>query len=375
MMMKPTDELKYRIALSLLPNVGPVLARNLVSYCGSVEAVFKQKLKALEKIPEIGPKTAEKIKKHSLFARADEEVEFILKHNIQTFFYLDDNYPQRLKHCHDAPILLYFKGNVDVNKSRIIAIVGTRNASDYGKNITDKLIEELATLDVTIVSGLAYGIDIHAHRAALKVDIPTIAVMAHGLDRIYPSQHRSTAAKMLKCGGLLTEYPSNTNPDRENFPSRNRIVAGICDAVIVIEAAKKGGALITADIAHSYSRDVFAVPGRLDDQYSEGCNNLIKINRAALITSAADVSYLMGWERAANLQNESVSKAIQKQLFVDLNVDEEALVKILEHNSKADIDSLAMDLQWPFTKLSSVLLGMEMKGLLKALPGKKYQLL
>ena len=373
--MKTTEELKFRIALSLLPNVGPVLARNLVSYCGSVEAVFKQKLKALEKIPEIGPKTAEKITKHTLFARADEEVEFIMKHDIQTYFYLDENYPQRLKHCHDAPILLYFKGNADLNKSRIIAMVGTRNASDYGKNITEKLIEELATLDVTIVSGLAYGIDIHAHRAALKSEIPTIAVMAHGLDRIYPGQHRSTAAKMIKYGGLLTEYPSNTNPDRENFPSRNRIVAGICDAVIVVEAAKKGGALITADIAHSYSRDVFAVPGRLDDQYSEGCNNLIKINRAALITSAADVSYLMGWERAANLEKEIVSKAIQKQLFIDLNVEEEALVKILEQNSKADIDSLAMDLQWPFTKLSSVLLGMEMKGLLKMLPGKKYQLL
>ncbi len=371
--MKTTEELKFRIALSLLPNVGPVIARNLVSYCGSVEAIFKQKKRALLKIPEIGPKTAEIIATHKLFTRADQEIEFILKHQIQPLFYLEENYPQRLKHCYDAPILLYFKGNTDLNKSRMIAMVGTRNATDYGKTVTDKLLEELAQLDVTVISGLAYGIDIHSHRAALKYGISTIAVMAHGLDRIYPGQHRATAAKMIEQGGLLTEYPSCTNPDRENFPSRNRIIAGICDAVIVVEAAKKGGALITADIAHSYSRDVFAVPGRLDDPYSEGCNKLVRINRAALITSAADVTYLMGWEKENN--TDSSPKMVQKKLFVDLTIEEEELVKILELMPKADIDVLSMELRWPFSKLSSVLLAMEMKGLLKTLPGKMYQLL
>ncbi len=367
------DTLRNQIALTLLPDVGPVVARNLISYCGGVDAIFRQKAVQLEKIPDIGPVTAAKIAKNEVFARADAEVEYIHRNGITPLFYLDPAFPQRLKHCHDSPVMLYYKGTADLNRPRVIAIVGTRSATEYGRSITEKLIEQLVAFDVVVVSGLAYGIDICAHRAALKEGLPTIGVMGHGLDRLYPGEHRSTSRKMLEQGGLLTEFPSKTNPDRENFPKRNRVVAGMCDAVVVVEAGEKGGALITADIAHSYSRDVFAVPGRVDDPFSLGCNKLIRINKAALISSADHIAYLMGWDREG-VQGISAPKLIQQQLFVDLSPDEQIVIDLIQSQGKISIDVLSFNTRIPFSKLSAILLSLEMKNMVKALPGKLFAL-
>ncbi|CAN5384001.1 DNA-processing protein DprA [soil metagenome] len=371
--MKDQQQLLYRIALTMIPGVGSVLAKNLISYCGSEEAVFRQKKKLLEKIPEVGPKTAAVISRHDPFSMAEKEVEFILKHKIKTYFYLDKDFPQRLKHCHDSPILLYFKGEANLNKPRMISLVGTRTPTEYGKMVSDILVDQLAAFEVTIVSGLAYGIDIHAHRAALRNNMPTIGVVAHGLDRLYPGSHRSTAVRMIEDGGIITEYPSGTNPDRENFPSRNRIVAGMCDAVVVIEAPAKSGALITADIAQSYDRDVFAIPGRIDDPFSIGCNKFIMQNRAALITSADDIAYLMGWDNEAEGSTKNIKGTQQQQLFFELNTEETVIMELLKEHEKLDIDLIMLKAKIPFSKLSGVLLGLEMKGAIRSLPGKVYQ--
>lgn len=371
MMKKDSTKLIQQIALTLIPGVGPVLARNLVSYCGSVEAVFKEKHNVLLKIPEVGPVTASAITKHKLFERAEAECRFIEKYTIQTMFFLDDQFPRRLSHCHDAPIMLYYKGNYDLNSSRMLAIVGTRKATDYGKLITEQLVTALANKNICIVSGLAYGIDIGAHKAAIKNNSPTIGVMGNGLDRIYPPTHRQTAEKMITNGGLLTEYMSETNPDKENFPQRNRIIAGISDGIIVVEAAKKGGALITAYIADSYNRDVFAVPGKLTDIYSEGCNRLIKTNKAVLIESAEDVLYIMGWN------DDTVAKkaVIQKKLFIDLNEEEKIVMAVLEKKGAMHIDAICTTCELPMSKVAMNLLNMEFNGILKSMPGKLYELI
>ncbi|NVO02276.1 MAG: DNA-protecting protein DprA [Bacteroidetes bacterium] len=359
--------LVYKIALSLIPSVGDRIAKKLVSYCGSVEAVFNEKKSNLLKIPGIGEIVANSVIKQKVLARAEEEVLFIEKHNITPVFYLDDNYPNRLKHCSDSPLMLYYKGNADLNHEKIIAIVGTRNATEYGKKCCIDLVADLVPHNPIIISGLAYGIDICAHKASLENGLKTIGVMAHGLDRIYPNVHKSVSKKMAEQGGLITDYMSQTNPDRENFPSRNRIIAGMADAVIVVEAAKKGGALITADIANSYNRDVFAFPGRIGDEYSAGCNHLIKINRAALIQSAADIEYLMGWTKIKE------KKSVQKKLFVELSSDEQILFDILNTEGNKDIDYLSFKSNLPMSKASALLLGLEFKGMVNSLPGKVYK--
>jgi DNA processing protein len=368
--MNSFDELlKLKIALTLVTGVGNVNARNLVSYCGSVEDVFKASKTLLEKIPGIGPKTADAIAKHKDFQRAEKECLFIERNNITPLFYLDKNFPERLKSCPDAPVMLYFKGTTDLNKNRMLAVVGTRSATEYGKAKCEQLIADLKDSNVVIVSGLAYGIDFCAHKAALKSGMETIAVLGHGLDMLYPALHKSTAEKMIEQGGLLTEYLTGTKPDKENFPQRNRIVAGISDAVVVIEASRKGGALITAEIANTYNRDVFAVPGRLDDIYSEGCNHLIKLNKAALIESAKDVCYIMGWEEKV-VKN----KNKQRNLFVELNSEEKTLVDLLNQKGSLDIDSICTTSTMPVSKVSATLLNLEFKGVLKSLPGKIYEL-
>ncbi len=364
------DQLKYQIAITLIPGVGPVLARNLISYCGGVEAVFHERGSNLLKIPEIGPVTAKAIVNHTVFERAERECLFIEKNKIKTFFFLDDNYPQRLRNCSDAPVMLYFKGEANFNQQRVISIVGTRKASEYGKEICEQLISDLAALDIIVVSGLAYGIDICAHKAALKNNISTVGVLAHGLDQIYPGTHRSVAEKMQDKGGLLTEYISETNPDKENFPTRNRIVAGISDAVVVVEAAHRGGALITAEIANSYNRDVFAVPGRINDTYSQGCNRLIKTNKAALVESAADLVYILGWE----IQKEKTKTTPQRKLFIELSPDENLIMQLLNQHPQLDVDSISLMSNMPLSKISMVLLNLEFSGILKSLPGKRYQL-
>lgn len=358
-----------RIALTLIDGVGDVLAKQLISYCGSAEAVFKEKRRVLESIPDIGPKTAKAIIAFKDFERAEKELAFIRKHSIEVYFYLDEDYPHRLKHCPDAPVLLYYKGTASLNKKRMVAIVGTRNATDYGKNFTTRLVEELAAMHVSVVSGLAYGIDITAHKACVSMSVETIGVLAHGLDRVYPFIHSGIARKMVACGGLITEHISGANPDKENFPKRNRIIAGLCDAVVVVEAATKGGALITAEIADSYNRDVFALPGRIDDVHSEGCNLLIKSHKASMLQSAADIRYIMGWD-----DEKQKSKPAQTSLFVQLSEEEKIIIGILSEKSKAPVDDIYIRSGMVQSKVASLLLNLEFSGLVRCLPGKIYEL-
>ena len=266
----------------------------------------------------------------------------------------------------------FYKGNIDFNKTKVLSVVGTRNATDYGKVFCDMFIEQLQKHNVQIVSGLAYGIDIHAHKGALKNNLSTVAVLAHSLDRLYPSTHKPIAEKMLEQGGLVTEFISETKPDRENFPQRNRIVAGMCDAVIVVEAALKGGALITAEIASSYNRDVFVLPGRINDIYSQGCNRFIKTNKGVMIESAADIEFNLGWD----LEEKTASKKqIQKTLLIDLTGEEQTMMSYLETNGRQDIDNISIYCNVPVSKIAATLLSLEFKGALRSLPGKVYELL
>ncbi len=364
------DDLIYKIALTLIPGVGSVNGKSLVAYCGGVKAVFMEKKRTLLKIPGIGEQTVSAISNHNVFERAEEEIGFIEKNQISPLFYLDRDYPGRLKHCHDSPLLLYYKGCADLNAPKVVAIVGTRSATEYGRDMCRKLVEGLVSHKALVVSGLAYGIDTWSHKAALDNKLETVGVLGHGLDRIYPYANRSLAEKMLGSGGLLCEYVSNTKPDRENFPMRNRIIAGMSDAVVVVEAGESGGALITADIANSYNRDVFAVPGRIGDPHSAGCNKLIKINKAALIQSAADISYLLGWDETKNQK-----KPVQTQLFVNLTPDEELIVATLREKGDLEIDTLLSETGLLPTKAAAILLNMEFEGIIRCLPGKVYRLI
>jgi DNA processing protein len=364
------EQLLYQIAITLIPNVGDITAKKLIAYCGSAKQVFEEKKRVLEKIPGIGGVNAQKIiqGKIEALALAEEEIGFIEKDGVQPLFYLDDNYPKRLLHCEDGPILLYSKGKIDFNNQKVISIVGTRKATDYGKDFCEKIVKELVPHNPLIVSGLAYGIDIYSHKAAIKYNLQTAAVLAHGLDRIYPSQHTSVAKQMIENGGLVSDYKSGTNPDRENFPKRNRIVAGLSDLTIVIESSKKGGSLITAHIANDYNRDVFALPGRLNDSQSEGCNNLIKSHKAALIQSVKDIEYIMGWEA------DKKARTNQKQLFIELSEEEKVLTQLLSIQEKLAIDDLSLQAKLPMSKTASLLLELEFNGVVKSLPGKMYKL-
>lgn len=363
------EDLKYIMALSEVKNVGPMNAKKLIAYCGSAEEVFKQKKSSLEKIPGIGEFTAKSLLKGRSFERVENELEFIKKNHISALTFLDKRYPQRLKNCEDGPIVIYTKGEMNLNSSRVVSIVGTRQPTEYGKEFTEKLIQVLKEIDVVVLSGLAYGIDVTTHRACVKNNISTIGVVAHGLDRIYPSVHTSLAEKMQKNGGILTEYMSNTNPDRENFPSRNRIVAGMADATIVIETSLKGGSIITANLANDYNRDVFALPGRITDEYSVGCNRLIRSNRAALMETPEDFIAAMGWQTTPNKK-----KDIQAELFIELNEAEKGIIDILKLKGNAAIDILSIEAKIPMSHLSSTLLALEFKGAVRSLPGKIYTL-
>jgi DNA processing protein len=362
--------LLHQIALTCTPEVGDVTARNLLSYCGSPEEVFKTKKNQLTKIPGVGPKTADQIGNPIAFERAERELRFIEKYKIKSCFITDDTYPKRLKNCADAPMLLYFKGEADFNCGKVISIVGTRSATNYGRDLCKQLLIDLKIHQPLVVSGLAHGIDSMAHKECLKNNISTIGVLGHGLDRIYPAQNRSLAESMLSCGGLLTEFTSETIPGRENFPRRNRIIAGMADATIVVEASTKGGALITAEIANSYNRDVFAFPGKVTDEYSAGCNYLIKTHRASLISKASDLEYLLGWTNTSSLQNVKP----QLSLMLNLSPDEKRLVDVLQEKGNMAVDELALLCQLPQSKLAITILGLEMQGLLIALPGKVYKL-
>lgn len=363
------NALLYQIGVTLLPNVGDITGKKLIAYCGSAEAVFKEKKNNLLKIPGITKVFLSKLKADGVLLRAEQELEFIRKYKIQPIYYTDKNYPERLKHCIDSPIMIYYKGVADLNASKTISIVGTRRISAYGKQVVKDLVKGLFANNVLIVSGLAYGVDTWAHKCALDNKLETIAVLGHGLDRIYPSANKVLAEKMINQGGLLTDFITGTKPDRENFPKRNRIVAGMSDATIVVESAKKGGALITADIANSYNRDVFSIPGRVGDKYSEGCNFLIKTNRAALIENASDILYLMGWEETKQ------KPAQQKKLFITLTDEEKILVDLLQTDQELGIDKLCIASKLNATKVASALINLEFKGVVRCLPGKVYRLL
>lgn len=363
-------ELLYQVALTLVPNIGDVNAKALVNYFGSAEAVFHASKKILGEIEGIGTIRASSIKNFKDFSRAEEEIGFFKKYKITPLFITDKNYPRRLLNCYDSPMLLYYKGNADLNASRMIAIVGTRNHDDYGKKMCEKLVEELANEEIIIVSGLAFGIDTIAHKTSLKHNIPTIGVLAHGLDRVYPPQNSTMAKQMIGCGGLLTEFRSNTNPDKQNFPGRNRIVAGMTDATIVIESGIKGGSLITAELANGYNKDIFAFPGRVDDSKSEGCNYLIKNNKAALITGANDLLENMGWKK-----NKKIAPKTQRQLFIELTADEKLIVDILKSEEQMQIDELYFKSKLSSSEVAQALLMLEMQGVVSSLPGKIYKLI
>ncbi len=361
--------LLHQIALTLIPGVGSVNSRLLLKHFGTAEDVFEARKPSLLAIPGIGEKTAQSILQKAFFERAEKELAFVEKYKIKTLFYTADDYPKRLKNCYDAPVMLYYKGNADLNSSRIVSIVGTRNATPYGKELTDSLVDELQKHNVLVISGLAYGIDAMAHKACLKHNTPTVGVVGHGLDRIYPAQHRALAEKMVNNGGLLTEFTSETNPDRENFPKRNRIVAGMADATVIVEASLTGGALITAELANSYNRDVFSFPGNIKQEYSAGCNYLIKTHRANLITSAKDLEYLLGWASTQPLDEKK-----QLSLRLNLSSDEKKVADVLIANGQTGIDELAIQSRLPQSKLAVTILGLEMQGIVIALPGKTYKL-
>lgn len=367
------NELYYTLALLQVEGVGDILAKKLIHHCGSAEEVFKAKKATLAKIEGIGKSLLKNIQDKTVFQKTENELHFIEKENINLWYYQDNHYPERLKQCIDAPVLLFQSGNIDLSNRKIISIVGTRQITTYGSEFTKKLIEELIPLNPIIVSGFAYGVDIVAHQAAMDFNLQTIGVLAHGLNQIYPKTHKKYMVKMEENGGFLTEFWSDSKPDRENFVKRNRIVAGMSEATIVIESAEKGGSLITAQIANDYNRDVFAVPGRTTDKYSQGCNNLIKTQRANVLTSVADLIYILNWE--INSKNKKEQKAIQKQLFVSLNEEEQKIYEYLQKKNNETIDIIALDCEIPIFKTSSILLNMELKGVIRPLPGKIFELI
>jgi DNA processing protein len=362
-------QLKHKIALGLIPRIGDINARKLVSHFGCVEAIFNEPYRNLIKIPGIGPGLAKYICDKSYLNTADKEAEYVTKNNIRTYFYLDNDYPFRLRQCDDSPVMFFFKGNCDLDSPKILSIVGTRNATTRGRELCGKIIEGLAAghKDLIIASGLAYGIDIASHKAALANNLQTIGVLAHGFKTIYPAIHASTARSMVNNGGLLTDFFSDALPERNNFLKRNRIIAGLSDATLVIESGIKGGALVTADIANSYNRDVLAVPGRPDDQWSAGCNSLIRSNKAFLAECSDDIEYFLNWKP------EKTKPAVQRSLFAELDETEKSVFELLVRQGELNIDTICRSLNIPVHKLSSLLLQMEFKGLVKCSPGNVYR--
>lgn len=361
------QDLFYLLALLRVEGVGDIMAKKLLANFGSAEEIFKTKTNQIAVIDGVGSVLLKNLKDKTVFEKANKELQFITKNNIKTSFFQDDNYPERLKHCIDSPVLIFSSGNINLKNRKIISIVGTRQITSYGIEFCKNLIEDLAPLDPIIVSGFAYGVDIVAHQFAMENKLQTIGVLAHGLNQIYPKTHKKYMSKMEENGGFITEFWSSTNPDKENFVRRNRIVAGMTEATIVIESADRGGSLITANLANDYNRDVFAVPGRVTDKYSQGCNQLIKIQKANVLTSAADLVYILNWDI------ENKSKPVQKQLFVDLEHDEQKIYDYLLKNGKELLDIIALQCEFPIYKISGMLLNMELKGVIRPLPGKLFE--
>jgi DNA processing protein len=363
-----THELLYTLALPKIPSVGAITAKNLISYCGSAEAVFRATQKELLAIPSIGPHVVEQIKRQAVLHEAELELTFVEKNNIEVLLYTDKSYPHRLKHYPDSPLALFWKGNAPLNHYRIVAIVGTRQPTPYGQRICEELVNGLFGYDVLIISGLAYGIDITAHRKCVELGMPTIGVLGHGLSQIYPAAHRAIASQMMEKGGLLTEYHHKEGPDREHFPMRNRVIAGMCDALIVVETASSGGSIISAEFANSYNKDVFAIPGRANEPFSKGCNELIKFNKATLAENASDIARHMRWEELDH------QKTVQSTLFVEMNPTEKMIFDLLQQSDGMQVDMLTYESKLSSSMAAAVLLDMEFKGLVRSLPGKRYVL-
>ena len=363
------EELLYQVALTMIPELGAVKAKILTEHFGNASAIFQAKKKEISGLEGIGELNARRLKEWNNFSEAEAEVIFTEQHHIQTLFISDKDYPQRLLHCYDPPTLLYYRGNANLNSSRILSIIGTRNHTEYGKQVTEQLVQSLQSQQVIIVSGLAFGIDAIAHKASLQNHLPTIGVLAHGMDTLYPAQHKSLAKEMLRDGGLLTEFRKNSKPDKHNFPKRNRIVAGMADATIVIETAVKGGSMITAELAYNYNRDLFAIPGKITDAKSSGCLKLISQNKAILLTGAEQLVELMGWE-----EKKKNSKK-QKALFIELSVEERVIVNLLNEEKGTPIDTLYIKSGLSSSSVAAAILNLEIQNVICSLPGKMYTLL
>lgn len=364
------NDLVYQLALTQVPHIGPAYAKILATHFETAAAIFKASVSQLEKIEGIGTVRATAIRKFTDFDSVEKEIDFMEKYKIRPLFLTDADYPQRLLHCYDAPALLFYRGEANLNASRIVAIIGTRSHTEYGKYVTEKLVKELQDTGVLVISGLAFGIDALAHKAALKHHLPTVGVLAHGLDIVYPAQHTQLAKEMIKQGGgLLTEFRSDTKPDKHNFPARNRIVAGMSDATVVVETGIKGGSMITAELANSYNKDVFAFPGKVTDTRSAGCNYLVRTNKAMLLTDTQELIDMMGW---ADAQQRTTK---QQQLFVELSPQEEALLPILRQKETVHIDELNMHSGLSSSMVAAAILNMELQGVIQSLPGKMYRLM
>lgn len=361
-------ELFNALALLQVDGVGDIMAKKLIAHCGSAEEVLKAKKSKITSIDGVGEIAWQNLQNPNIYRLAEAEMKFIAQEGIKASYFMDAVYPEKLKHCIDGPVVLFSSGNINLEGRKIISIVGTRQITSYGTDFCRKLIEDLALLNPVIVSGFAYGVDITAHQAALDNNLQTIGILAHGLNQIYPKVHKKYMSKMEENGGFMTEFWSTSNPDRENFLKRNRIIAGMAEATVVIESADKGGSLATANLANDYNRDVFAVPGRITDKYSQGCNNLIKSQRANLLTDAADMIYMLNWEL-----EEKKHKPVQKQLFVSLEGDEQRVYDYLQKNGKELMDVIALECELPVFKISSLLLNMELKGVIRPLPGKLFE--
>lgn len=361
-------ELMYRIATTLIPGIGNTNAKKLLAWIEEPSMLFTLPRRELLKIPGMQRVLKQETDLRQLLERAQKEVKFIRNSNIKPLFYYDEDYPPLLRQCPDSPLMLYFKGDEDFKAKKILAVVGTRQATAYGNRICEEIINDFQEDDVVIVSGMAYGIDSCAHRKAVSCGLSTVGVLAHGLDQLYPPSNRSLARRMLRKGGLITEFLSNTNPDRENFPKRNRIIAGLADAVLVVESARRGGGIITAEIANSYNRDVFTVPGRVKDEFSDGCHLLIRRNIAALVRSADDIRYSMGWEG-------SEKRKENKQALLERHSEEEQKVlKLIVDKEKASVDDLVLISGLGASRTASILLKLEFEGVISGLPGKVYEI-
>lgn len=363
-----TSDLQYVLALQHVPNLGDGSAKKLLRHFGSAREVFQEKKSSLLKIDGIGSFKIQNLFEKDHLKAAERELKYIEKNNITCLYYQDEEYPEKLKHCWDGPILLFQRGNIDLKKKRIISMVGTRRATNSGVEYCRKFIEELTPLDPVIVSGFAYGIDITAQKAAMDYGLQTIGCLAHGFNQIYPKEHYKYARRVEENGGFLTDFWSSDAFERTNFLKRNRIIAGLSEATIVVESAEKGGSLVTADIANSYNREVFAVPGRPSDRLSKGCNDLIKRQEAHLLSGAADLIYMLGW------QVDEQIKPVQKQLFVELEADEQQLYDFLKQKGQEQLDLIALNCNIPTFKAATLLLNMELKGVIRPLPGKLFEL-